>query len=153
MATTWKNSRFTSSVRSDFHKVDNLSITVHALPMNLYGLLPPISQTIQVRHIGHSLRCKDELISEVRQWAPPYEHNSVNRPVNTYIPQICVNTMHRLEVLPSKMVGSNGWQQKAKGIHAVSTLEDSPNARAIEKNHKRYSIILESKWINPHMTI
>ena len=35
MATTWKNSCFILSERSDFHMVDNLSVAVHALPMHI----------------------------------------------------------------------------------------------------------------------
>ena len=39
----------------------------------LYGHLPPISKTIQVRrtrHAGHCWRSKDELISDVLLWTP-----------------------------------------------------------------------------------
>ena len=41
----------------------------------LYGHLPPITKTIQVRrtrHAGHSGRSKDELISYVLLWTPTY---------------------------------------------------------------------------------
>ena len=41
----------------------------------LYGHLPPITKTIQVRrtrHAGHSWRSKDELISDVLLWSPAY---------------------------------------------------------------------------------
>ena len=39
----------------------------------LYGHLPPITKTIQVRrtrHVGHGWRSKDELISDVLLWTP-----------------------------------------------------------------------------------
>ena len=41
----------------------------------LYGHLPPITKTIQVRqtrHAGHSWRSRDELISDVLLWTPTY---------------------------------------------------------------------------------
>ena len=41
----------------------------------LYGHLPPITKTIQVRrtkHAGHSWRNRDELISDVLLWTPTY---------------------------------------------------------------------------------
>ena len=41
----------------------------------LYGHLPPIMKTIQVRwtrHAGHCWRSKDELISDVLLWTPAY---------------------------------------------------------------------------------
>ena len=42
----------------------------------LYGHLPPITKTIQVRrtrHAGHCWRSKDELISDVLLWTPAYD--------------------------------------------------------------------------------
>ena len=41
--------------------------------LQLYGHLPPITKTIQVRrtrHAGHCWRSKDELISDVLLWTP-----------------------------------------------------------------------------------
>ena len=43
----------------------------------LYGHLPPIMKTIQVRrtrHAGHCWRSRDELISDVLLWTPTYGH-------------------------------------------------------------------------------
>ena len=39
MATTWKNSNFILSERSDFYMDDNLSIAVHAFLMSMLTLL------------------------------------------------------------------------------------------------------------------
>ena len=53
----------------------NKSWHQHPTRHQLYGHLPPITETIQVRrtrHTGHCWRSKDELISDVHQWAPAY---------------------------------------------------------------------------------
>ena len=54
----------------------------------LYGHLPPITKTIQVRrtrHVGHCWRSKDELISDVLLWTPIYGQAKAGRPARTYI--------------------------------------------------------------------
>ena len=47
----------------------------HPTRHQLYGHLPPITKTIQVRrttHAGHCWRGRDELISDVFLWTPPH---------------------------------------------------------------------------------
>ena len=54
----------------------------------LYRHLLSISQTIPVRrsrHVRHSSRSKDELISDVLLWTPTYWRTSVGRPVKSNI--------------------------------------------------------------------
>ena len=51
----------------------NKSWRQHPTRRQLYGHLPPITKTIQVRrarHAGHCWRSKDELVSDVLLWAP-----------------------------------------------------------------------------------
>ena len=51
----------------------NKSWRQHPTRHQLYGPLPPIKKTIQVRrtrHAGHCWRSKDELISDVFLWTP-----------------------------------------------------------------------------------
>ena len=53
----------------------NKSWRQHPTRHQLYGHLPPITKTIQVRrtrHAGHCWRSKDELISDVLLWTPTY---------------------------------------------------------------------------------
>ena len=54
----------------------------------LYGHLPPITKTIQVRrtrHAGHCWRSRDELISDVLLWTPTYGRaNSGDQLEHTY---------------------------------------------------------------------
>ena len=51
----------------------NKSLRQHSTKHQLYGYLPPITKTIQVRrtrHAGHCWRSRDELISDVLLWTP-----------------------------------------------------------------------------------
>ena len=53
----------------------NKSWRQHPTKHQLYGLLPPITKTIQARrtgHVGHCWRSGDELISDVLLWTPTY---------------------------------------------------------------------------------
>ena len=53
----------------------NKSWSQHPTRHQLYGHLPPITKTIQVRrirHVGHGWKSKDELISDVLLWTTAY---------------------------------------------------------------------------------
>ena len=66
----------------------NKSWRQHPTRLQLYGHLPPITKTIQVRrtrHAGHCWRSKDELISDVLLWTPTHGCARVGRPARTYI--------------------------------------------------------------------
>ena len=66
----------------------NKSWRQHPTRHQLYGHLPPITKTIQVRrtrHAGHSWRSKDELISDVLLWTPAYGQAKAARPTRSYI--------------------------------------------------------------------
>ena len=68
----------------------NKSWRQHPTRHQLYGHLPPITKTIQVRrtrHAGHCWRSRDELISDVLLWTPTYDRAEVGRPARTYIQQ------------------------------------------------------------------
>ena len=58
---------YTRMLRAELNK----SWRQHPTRLQLYGHLPPITKTIQVRrtrHAGHCWRSKDELISDVHTW-------------------------------------------------------------------------------------
>ena len=82
----------------------------------LYGHLPPISKTIQVRrtrHAGHCRRSRDKIISDVLLWTSLQGRVKAGRPARTYIQQLCADT--------------------------GCSLEDQPEATAIEKGGGRRS--------------
>ena len=61
----------------------NKSWRQHPTRHQLYGHLPPITKTIQVRrtrHAGHCWRSRDELISDVLLWTPTNGRAKAGRP-------------------------------------------------------------------------
>ena len=73
----------------------NKSWRQHPTKHQLYGHLPPITKTIQVRrtrHAGHCWRSRDALISDVLLWTPTYGRAKAGRPARTYIQQLCEDT-------------------------------------------------------------
>ena len=61
----------------------NRSWRPHTPKQHLYGHLPPITKTIQIRrtkHGGHCWRSRDELISDVLLWTPTHGRENAERP-------------------------------------------------------------------------
>ena len=85
----------------------------------LYGHLPSIMKTIQVRrtrHAGHWWRSWDELISDVLLWTPTYERAKAGRPTRTYIQQLCEDAGCSPEDLPEAMNEREKWQERVRDI-------------------------------------
>ena len=98
----------------------------------LFGHLPPITQTInvrQARYASHRSKSKDELINDIFLWTPTHRWTSVGQPVKIYIQQFCADTWYSLEEWPKVVVSRHGWPQKINGIH-------------VEKNILLYSLIV-----------
>ena len=88
----------------------------HPTKQRLYGDLPPIMKTIQVRqtrHAGHWWRSKDELISDILLWTPSHGRAKAGRLARTYIQQLCADTGYSLEDLPGAMDDRDGWLKSA----------------------------------------
>ena len=99
----------------------NKSWQQHPTRQQLYGHLPPIMKTIQVkgtRHAGHCRRSRDELISDVLLWAPTYGRG---RPARTYIQQLCEDMGCSPEDLPEVMNDREKWRERVRDVHASST--------------------------------
>ena len=102
----------------------NKSWGPHPTKHQLYGHLPPITKTIQVRrtrHAGHSWRSRDELTSDVLQWTPTYGRAKADQPPRTYIQQLCEDTGCSPEDLPETMNDREKWRERFKDIHAGGT--------------------------------
>ena len=102
----------------------NKSWRQHPTRHQLYGHLPPITKTIQVRltsHTGHCWRSRDELISDVLLWTPTYGRANAGRPARTYIQQLCEDTGCSPEDLPEAMNYREKWRERARNIHASGT--------------------------------
>ena len=102
----------------------NKSWRQHPTRHQLYGHLPPITKTIQVRrtrHAGHCWRSRDELISDVLLWTPTHGCAKAGRPARTYIQQLCEDTGCCSEDLPEAMNGREKWRERVRDICATST--------------------------------
>ena len=102
----------------------NKSWRQHPTRQQLYGHLPPITKTIQVRrtrHVGHCWRSKDELISDVLLWTPKYGQAKAGRPARTYIQQLCEDTGSNPEDLPEAMNNREKWRERVRDICAGGT--------------------------------
>ena len=91
----------------------------------LYGHLPPITKTIQVRrtrHAGHCWRSRDELIRDVLLWIPTHGRAKAGRPARTYIQQLCEDTGCCPEDLPRAMNDREEWRERVRDIRATSAI-------------------------------
>ena len=113
----------------------NKSWQQHPTRHQLYGHLPPITKTIQVRrtrHAGHCWRSRDELIRDVLLWIPTHGRAKAGRPARTYIQQLCEDTGCCPEDLPRAMNDRVEWRERVRDIRAASTIwwrEGSQNNR------------------------
>ena len=89
----------------------------------LYGQLPPIAKTIQIRwtgHVGHCLRSTNKLISYVLMWTLSHGQPKFGRPARTYIQQLCADTGCILEDLPGAMDDRDRYRERVREISASS---------------------------------
>ena len=92
----------------------NRSWWQHPTRYQLYGHLPPITKTIQVRrtgHAGHCWRSRDEHRSDVLLWTPTHGRAKAGRPARTYIQQLCEDTGCCPENLPEAKNDREKWRE------------------------------------------
>ena len=114
---------FYSPSRLGKRAILNMSPRQHPTKHQLYGHLPPITKTIQVRrsrHAGHCWRSRDELTSDVLLWTPTYGRAKAGRPARTYIQQLCEDTGCSPEDQPEAMND----REKQRRAHKWCTLID-----------------------------
>ena len=102
----------------------NKSWRQHPTRHQLYGHLPPITKTIQVRrtrHAGHCWRSRDELISDGLLWTSTHGRAKAGRPARTYIQQLCEDTGCCPEDLPEAMNDREEWRERVRDIRTTST--------------------------------
>ena len=101
----------------------NKSWRQHPTRHQLYGHLPPITKTIQVRrtrHAGHCWRSRDELIRDVLLWTPTHGRAKAGRSARTYIQQLCEDTGCCPEDLPRAMNDREEWRERVWDVRATS---------------------------------
>ena len=104
----------------------NKSWRQHPTRHQLYGHLPTITKTIQVRrtrHAGHCWRSSDELIRDVLLWTPTHGCGKAGRPARTYIQQLCEDTGCCPEDLPRAMNDREEWR-RGSGISVLPARYD-----------------------------
>ena len=114
------DSNYTRMLRAILNK----SWRQHPTNHQLYGYLPPIMKTIQVRrtrHAGHCWRSRDELISDVLLWTPSNGRGKAGWPAQTYIQQLCEDTGCSPEDLPEAMNDREKWRERFRNIRVGGT--------------------------------
>ena len=102
----------------------NKSWWQHPTRHQLYGHLPPITKTIQVRrtrYAGYCWRSRDEFISDVLRWTPTYGRAKAGRPAQTYIQQLVKDTGCSPEDLPEEMNDREKWRERVRDIRTCGT--------------------------------
>ena len=99
----------------------NKSWRQHPTKQLLHGHLPPITKTIKIRrtrHVGHYLRSRDQLVSDVFLWTSWRGWAKAEQPGQTSIQQLCANTGCSPEDLPETIDYKEGWQERIRNIRA-----------------------------------
>ena len=102
----------------------NKSWQQHPTRHQLYGHLPPIMKTMQVRQTkdpGHCWRSRDELISDVLRWTPTYGRAKAGWPAQTYSQQLCEDAGCSSDDLPEAMNDKEKWRERVRDVCAKST--------------------------------
>ena len=123
--TRWLEKKLDSNYTRMLRAILNKSWQQHPTWHELYGHLPPIMKTIQVRwtrHAGHCWRSRDELRSDVLLWTPTYGQAKAGRPARTYIQQLCEDTGCSPEDLPKAMNNRAKWRERVRDIRARGTI-------------------------------
>ena len=122
-ANKWLQKKLDGNYTRMLHAILNKSWRQHPTRHQLYGHLPPIMKTIQVRrtrHAGHCWRSRDELIRDVLLWTPTHGRAKAERPARTYIQQLCEDTGCCPEDLPRAMNDREEWRERVRDIRATS---------------------------------
>ena len=113
--------------RRQLHKmlraILNKSWWTHPTRHQLYGHLPPITKTIQVRrtrHAGHCWRSRDERLKDLLSWTPTHGRAKAGRPARTYIQQLCEDRGCCPEDLPRAMNDREELRERVRDIRATS---------------------------------
>ena len=127
--TTWKlTKRLEKKQDGNYTKmlqaILNKSWLQHPTRQKLYGHLPSITKTIQVRrtsHAGHCWRSRDELISDILLWTPTHGRAKAGQPARTYIQQLCEDTGCSPEDIQEAMNDREKSRERVRDIRASGT--------------------------------
>ena len=141
--TKWLEKKLDGNYTRMLCAILNKSWRQHPTRHQLYGHLPPIMKTIQVRRTRHAVHCWrswDELIRDVLLWIPTHGRAKAGRPARTYIQQLCEDT----DVVLKSCLG--GWTrgrsgEKGSGISVLPARHD-------DDDEFSESISIEVWWVS-----
>ena len=125
----------------------NKSWRQHPTRHQLYGHLPPITKTIQVRrtrHAGHCWRSKDELISDILLWTPTYGQTKAGRPARIYSSYVRTQDVTLKTCQRQWIIGRSG--ERGSGISVLAARHDEDVITVILKRNKPDPPILNPGW-------
>ena len=103
----------------------NKSWRQHPTRHQLYGHLPPITKTIQVRrtrHAGHCRRSRDELISDVLLWTTIHGRAKAGQPAGRFSNYVRIQDVIQKTCLRQWTIGKSG--EIGSGISVLPARHD-----------------------------
>ena len=165
-STTWTLTKRLEKLDGNYTRmlraILNKSWRQHPTRHQLYGHLPPITKTIQVRqtrHAGHCWGSRHELIRDVLLWTPTHGRAKAGRTARTYIQQLCEDTGCCPEDLPRAMNDREEWRESGSGISVLPARhDDDDDYYSNSRNHSgtifhMWCALLESKNHFPNVVI
>ena len=131
----------------------NKSWRQHPTRHQLYGHLPPITKTIQVRrtrHAGHCWRSKDELTSVVLRWTPEYmaKQKQDDKLEYTYSSYVRIRDVTLKTCQKQWIIGRRG--ERGSGISVLEARLDDDDEMEILWYLMRVSYSLLRKFVLLH---
>ena len=134
----------------------------HPTRHQVYGTLPPITKTIQVRrtrNAGHCWRSRDELISDVPLWTPSYgREKQDDQHENTFSSYVRIRDVALKTCQRQWTIGRSG--KRGSGISVLDARQDDDERTGKRRPYKSKNIlvyrqrnvrgsdkIMETSWI------
>ena len=125
----------------------NKSWRQHPTRHQLYGHLPPITKTIQVRrtrHAGHCWRSRDELIRDVLLWTPTHGHaKQDDQHEHTFSSYVRIRDVVLKTYLGRWTIGRSG--ERGSGISVLPARYDEDNCSRVP-----YIVVIYSAFCHTH---
>ena len=122
--TKWMEKKLDGNYTRILRAILSKSWRQRPIKQQLYGHLPPITKTIQVRrtrHAEHCWRSGHKLISDVHLWTSSHGQAKAGTPARSYIQQLCGDTGCSHEDLPEAMNDREEWRERVRDIRTAST--------------------------------
>ena len=123
--TKWLEKKLDGNYARMLRAILNKSWRQHPTRHQLYGYLPPITKTIQVRQ-NQTCRTLLEKQGRTHKWCTPMDPThgraKAGRPAWTYIQKLCEDMGCCPEDLPQAMNDREKWRERIRDIRATSAI-------------------------------